>query len=395
MKRWLTGTLLLMASAGAAACPLCGDSQGYTSAQEVVSRHSARTALPGGSGTPPDVIDVIRDEVPTAGARYRLDRYAAGSAVLASPVGNGSRLNVVEVIRGEMPSGGTIESSWVIGLDRGAAVSVKPLLLIRAQNWQSWANVGAIGVEYAAWLRGLSATKPTAKMADAEWQADAAFVLPYLENPEPLAAELAYGELARAPYSALRTLKAHLDVPALRQWTADPQLAKRHSLYTLLLGIGGDATDTARIEQRLDSAWTAKEATNLGPLLAADLELRGPARMAWVDTRYMGDRDRTTQELQAVLLALSVQGSANAAIPRERVIESYRKFIEVHKPLAGFVAQDLAGWNYWDAGPAYIALMHSDLAQNPGSRYAMWSYLKQSPRTDAKAAADALASSRH
>ena len=129
-------------------------------------------------------------------------------------------------------------------------------------------------------------------------------------------------------------------------------------------------------------------------MLAADLELRGPSRMAWIDTRYIGDRDRTVQELQAALLALSVQGGANATIPRRRVIESYRRFIDVHKPFAGFVAQDLAAWNDWDAVPEYIALMRSDLAQHPASRYAMWSYLKQSPRADAKAAAAALASSR-
>ena len=394
VKRWVTGTLLLIASVGAAACPLCGSWQGYASAEEVAFRHAARTTPSGSNAALPDVIDVIRYDAPAAGARYRLDQNAAVSAVLASPGDNGARLKVVEVIRGQIPAGGTIEPSWVIGLDRGAVVSVKPLLLIRAHNWQSWANVGAIGVEYAAWLRELSATKPTAQMSDAEWEAQAAIVLPYLESPEPLAAELAYGELARAPYSTLRSLKAHLDVQALRQWTADPKLAMRQSLYTLLLGIGGEPVDAGRIEQRLNAAWNAKDATNVGPMLAADLELRGPARMAWVDAKYMNDRDRTKPELEAVLLALSVQGGANATISRERVIESYRMFIEVHKPLAGFVAQDLAAWNYWDAGPAYIALMHSDLAQNPGSRYAMWSYLKQSPRADAKAAAAALASSR-
>ena len=102
------------------------------------------------------------------------------------------------------------------------------------------------------------------------------------------------------------------------------------------------------------------------------------------------DRERTIQELQALLLALSVQGSANETISRERVIESYRMFIDVHKSLAGFVAQDLAAWNYWDVGPQYIALMRSDIAQHPASRYAMLNYLRQSPRADAKAAVDAL-----
>ena len=36
-----------------------------------------------------------------------------------------------------------------------------------------------------------------------EWRARVALMLPYLENPEPLVAEIAYGEIASAPYSAL------------------------------------------------------------------------------------------------------------------------------------------------------------------------------------------------
>lgn len=382
----VTAVLLLLVSSVAAACPLCGDSQGYRSPEELISRQRASAAYGGNASPPPNVIDVVREEVRTSDVRYRLDRVAAASAVLASPEDGGARFTVVEVIRGETPLGAVIEPSWVVGLDHAATASAKPFLLIRGPKWQSWANVGSIGVEHAPWLRQLSASKPTTEMTEAEWETEAARVLPYLENAEPLAAEIAYGELARAPYLTLRSLKGHLDIRALRRWTADPTLTKWQSLYTLLLGIEGDATDAARIEQQLATAWNAKDAINLGPMLAASLELGGPSRMAWIDAQYMRDPDRTNQELQAVLLALSVQGGANAKIPRERVIESYQTFIAVHKSLAGFVAQDLAAWNYWGAGPAYVELLRSDLAQHPASRYAMLTYLKQSPRPEAKAA---------
>ena len=46
-------------------------------------------------------------------------------------------------------------------------------------------------------------------------------------------------------------------------------------------------------------------------MLAADLELRGAARMAWIDERYIRDRKRTTPELEAVLLALERAGQCN------------------------------------------------------------------------------------
>ena len=161
----------------------------------------------------------------------------------------------------------------------------------------------------------------------------------------------------------------------------------RQPLYLLLLGIAGNAQDAAGLEQRLEAAWTSSDATNVGPMIAADLELKGPARMAWVDERYMRDQRRSTRELEAALLALSVQGNANGVIPRERVIQSYRTFIKEHREIAGFVAQDLAAWQYWDAVPEYVALMKSGVRQQYASRIAIAAYLRQSPAGGADVAA--------
>ena len=122
-----------------------------------------------------------------------------------------------------------------------------------------------------------------------------------------------------------------------------------------------------------------RDATNLGSMIAADLQLRGPSRMAWVDAKYMGDRLRSTRELEGALLALSVLGNADSAIPRERVIQSYRLFMQEHKELAGFVAWDFAVWQYWGAVPVYLALIKSKIPQNFESRVAVLAYLGQSP----------------
>jgi hypothetical protein len=113
-------------------------------------------------------------------------------------------------------------------------------------------------------------------------------------------------------------------------------------------------------------------------MLAADLELRGEARMTWVDDKYLRDPKRSTREIEAVTLALGAHGQANGTIRRERVIQSYRMFIRERQDLAGFVAPDLAAWNYWDAVPEYAALMKSDIRQQGASRFAIAVYLRQS-----------------
>jgi len=345
MTRWAFGTLAFLVSFDLPACPLCLGSFQPTAAQQLV-------------------------DVP--------------HAVLAVPTADASRFRVVEVIKGEQPSSGTIEGAYPRSASDAAPKRGKPLLLVRDDSWPMWTIVGTVGADHSGWLRKLAAGKRSAEMSAEEWRARVALVLPQLENPEPLVSGIAYGELASAPYAALRTAKPRLDAPAVRRWLVDPKLAAREPLYLLLLGFAGDAQDAAALEQRLEAAWKLGDATNLGSLLAADLELRGAARMAWVDAKYLRDRGRSPAEIKAALLALSVQGNVNGTIPRERVIQSYRVFIKEHKDIAGYVAQDLAAWQYWDAVPEYVALMKSDLRQQYPSRLAIIEYLRQSPRAEAR-----------
>jgi hypothetical protein len=46
-----------------------------------------------------------------------------------------------------------------------------------------------------------------------EWRDRVALMFPYLEHHEPLVAEIAYGELAAAPYAALLAAKPRLVAP--------------------------------------------------------------------------------------------------------------------------------------------------------------------------------------
>jgi hypothetical protein len=242
-----------------------------------------------------------------------------------------------------------------------------------------WVSVASVPAAYADLLRQIANGKGPIDMNADDWRMRVALMLPYLENREPLIAEIAYGEFAAAPYAALLTVKPRLAAPAIRSWVADPKLAGRQPLYLLLLGIAGDARDAAQIEWRLDAAWQAGDATYAGSLIAADLQIRGPARVGWVDERYLLDPKRSTPEIAASLLALSVHGNANATVSRDRVIVSYRKFMRAHPDFAGYVAPDLEAWGYWDAVPEYVALMKSNVRQQYPSRLAIVEYLRHSP----------------
>ena len=345
--RSLLAAVLLCVSAAAAACPICLGAGQPTKAQQLA---------------------------------------AAPQAVLAVPTADASRFRVIEVIKGERPSTGTIEGGYprAAPVADGKVPKGGMLLLVRDDPFPTWVVLGAIGKEHSAWLRKLAVGKHSDEISAEEWRARVALVVPYLENPQPLVAELAYGDLAAAPYAAMRTAKPRLDARAVRAWLANPELAGRHRAYLLLLGVAGNALDAAALEQRLEAAWRSGNATNLASMLAADLELRGAARMTWVEQRYLRDRARSTPEIEAALLALSVHGNANGVIPRERVIQSYRMFMKEHREIAGYVAQDLAAWQYWDAVTEYVALMKSDVRQQYPSRLAILAYLRQSPSVEAR-----------
>jgi hypothetical protein len=311
---------------------------------------------------------------------------ATPQAVLAVRTSDSGRFRVIEVIKGERPADGTVEGGYPRATSTPAGTTptnARPLLLVRDDPLPTWVILGAIDAARADWLRALATGKPAAEMSLNEWRARVALVVPQLNDPEPLAAELSYAELAAAPYAALRTAKPHLDAAALRRCLADPALAARHPFYLLPLGIAGNAQDAVTLEKRLQAAGQSGDAANLSSMLAADLELSGAARVAWIESNYLTEPKRSTSEIKAALLALSVHGNAEGVIPRARVIQAYRVFIKAHPEIAGGVAPDLASWQCWDAVPDYLALMKSGVRQQYPSRQAMLAYLQQSPNARA------------
>jgi hypothetical protein len=337
--RWLPQMVALMffVSARAMACPLCMVVRQLTiSAQELV--------------------------------------YAEHS-VLAMPVADQNEFRVVAVIKGASPPNNTITGP-VFRADAAAMQSQKPLLLIRSNDWWSWVNFGPVSAGEIGWLRQLSATKRTTDMTDGEWHEHVAYFLPYLENPEPMVAEIAFNEFVSAPYGSLRSLKPHLDVSMIRAWLSNPMLAARQPVYLLLLGIAGTSQDAQWLEQSTEAARKAHDTTDLAALLGAYLELRGPAGTDQIEKLYLSDPGRTKQEIEAALLALTVHGDTDGAVPRNRVIEAFLLFMKQHPPLAGLVAAQLARWKYWNAVPEYTALLQSGALQDSASRDAIVKYLQ-------------------
>lgn len=346
------GLLLLLASPLTRACAVCAPSAPLTAAQRLIDAERAVLAYPDPGRAPAwRVVAVVRGDAGPAAPE--VDPPSAAAVARADPQG-------------------------------------RPLLLVRDRLTKTWSVAGPIAMEYLDWLRELAAYPRTASMTPQDWTQRVAALVPLLEHPEPLVAETAYGEIARAPYAAMRANREALDRARLARWVEDPSLASRRPLYLLLLGLVGGAADAARIEHALAAHRPGADTVDLPALLAADMELRGASRLPWIEKTWLLDPGRSPAEVRAALIALSVLGGEGVALSRESVAGVFLRFAQRRAPLGGWVAQDLAAWGVWDATPLFAARVDS-----PGvpvwSRLAMLQYLRGSPRPEAKAALERVA----
>lgn len=309
----------------------------------------------------------------------------ADRALLVRTEGPSGVLRIEAVIKGPGAPGEALD--LIVPRPRTAAGEGKPLLLLHDELGRSWSVAGEADVAQAELLRSFTRLKRTSEMSPRDWEARVAQFLPLLEHPEPLVAATAYGEVARAPYAAMRANRAALDGARLARWTEDPTLHGRRPLYVLLLGLAGGASDAERIERQLVQRDASADRSDLPALVAADLELRGPSQLAWIEKQVLLNTRRSVSEVQAALVALSVHGNEGGRVPRERIIETYLRFVKARPPLGGLVAQDLAEWKVWDATPQFASALALDDAPI-ASRVAMVNYLRQSPHPQAKVAVE-------
>jgi hypothetical protein len=367
----------LASLSGAVACPLCFSGLVIPPGQKLDSADEAVLAISTGDGMF-RVVEVVKGDV---------DRAApiANPVITADAVGP---LTSVDAAR--IPS------------DRWDAVDGTPWLLVRNELTEEWTGLGRVSARFAPWLRAVAASNhggaeqrsgtwpqtvvSWSSLSESDWHERLAVIAPQLESSEPLVAALSYGELARAPYDAMRGLKPRLDPSTIAGWVGDPGLARRRAAYVLLLGVAGGDRAAAIVEAAIAAALERGDAADLAPLLAAYLELNGADGARWIEDTFFRDPARSLQEIEAARLAFSVHGAAGGTVSRSRVVEAYRVLIVAHPPMAGFVAQDLEDWQAWEVTPDYVAVVEARAVKDPAGQFAIAGFLRSSPDVRGKGA---------
>jgi hypothetical protein len=254
-----------------------------------------------------------------------------------------------------------------------------------------------------------------------------AFFQEYLEHADPLLAQDAYDEFARAPYADLHALAPRMHHDQLVKWIADLEISpSRRRLYFTMLGVCGTDSDLPILESLITSdfetiephirravecglalggpialpAWIdiveqdeRRKKLGLDALVACYLTLRGPDGLDLIDERFLKNPKAEYTHVYSTIMALRFHGDEQTSIlPRERLLASMRLLLD-NPDFADQVILDLSRWEDWSVLDRLVE-MFKTADENGYVRQPIVTYLtvaSEQPGDVGRRAAEALA----
>jgi hypothetical protein len=220
----------------------------------------------------------------------------------------------------------------------------RTVVIVREDKGSPWRRLALASSQYEAVVRRIILFAP-------EWQAAngrlrrVGFFLQLFGHKDPLISELAYLEMGRAPYGVIKQLRGFVAREQIQRILNRPQYIEWRSLAILMLAHRGTASDRQYIADSLRSAERFRLSTNLAAWAAASVEIEGAQAISFIEERYFGMPNRGDDELQEVVMALSLHGGEGRVELRDRIVAAYGKLLEVHPEMSAHVAADLLAWN--------------------------------------------------
>lgn len=206
------------------------------------------------------------------------------------------------------------------------------------------------------------------------------FFQEYLENADPLLAQDAYDEFARAPYADVKELKEYMHHDKLVEWIKSSDVnPSRRRLYLTMLGVCGSAADLPMLEEMIESDYSAKKPVldaivasgkalggplnldmwtemvdleerqkklGLDATVACYLTLHGPDGLDLIDERFLKNPKVEYTHAYMTIMALRFHGEEGDVIPKDRLLASMRLLLD-NPDFADQVIPDLARWEDW------------------------------------------------
>ena len=192
-----------------------------------------------------------------------------------------------------------------------------------------------------------------------------AYYVKFLEYPDQMIANDAYGEFANAPYADITQLADELPREKIRGWIVNKDTpATRMGLYGLLIGLCGNDDDAKIIKEKILEK-TEDFRLGIDGLMSGYLLLTGDKGLAVLDENKLNNRDVPFSETYAAMQALRFMWKyAEGRIEKPRLRTSMRILLD-RPELADLVIADLARWKDWEIQDQLMTLYIQALASVP------------------------------
>ncbi len=255
-----------------------------------------------------------------------------------SPVGS-TTYSIIELARGPKES---LKKDDKITVPRFRAGKKDDLFLLfgtkdKEIDWSSPLEVTEVTYQYIK--QAPSPESPTTKRLE--------YFLKFMEYPDQLVSNDAYGEFANAPYEDIVKIKDKMDHKKILSWVTNKETSPtRLGLYGLLLGLCGDEEDAAVMEKKIEEQ-TQDFRLGIDGLIFGYLLLTGEKGLDRIDRSKFQDKKAPFSETYAGMQALRQMWTyGNGRISKERMRKSMRELLD-RPELADLVVADLARWEDW------------------------------------------------
>ncbi|MCF6119805.1 hypothetical protein L2449_23500 [Mesorhizobium muleiense] len=245
------------------------------------------------------------------------------------------------------------------------------VILVQNGPGGAWRALGMAGREYQSVMRQVAQWDKGSKTLAER----AAFFATYLRHEDRRLAELAFLEVARAPYATLRDLKTRVARDDIYRIVNDLFHVEWHGLYILMLGMSDRPDDIAFVRGKLKTAAEYGLTISLGAYATALIEMTGADGVTQLAEEYFVEPGRSNAELLEIVKALSVQGTGGAVELRSAIIEAYGRLLAHHPELAGNVANDLSDWKVVRFVPRLREILNAGVGLDDASHFAIAMYL--------------------
>ena len=192
---------------------------------------------------------------------------------------------------------------------------------------------------------------------------------------DPAVQELALIELARMPYSMLRTLQPGIDRSHVAQRLVDARWLEWTPIYILILGQSDDDDDQEFVRRAAKAALARSGHGDLAAWVTAWIEVDGALAIKAIRRDYLSGQGVSDTDLRAIAMALaeqSVGGDAAVALQASRAM---REAAALHPTVAGIAARALLAAKDWSAASMIAAQLERGAIEAPADVFIVEAYL--------------------